>query len=318
VAERLALGLDLGGTSLKHGVISEKGRVIAFGETPAGGERRHVWEALERAVRWGFGVSVRRGFDLAAIGIGSPGTVHSGVVSGFCPNISGWAGARIEEKLRKLGGLPVSADNDANVAALAEARMGAGRGVSNFVLVTVGTGIGGGIVIGGEVYRGARGAAAEIGHTVLVRGGRLCGCGRRGCLEAYANASALVRAARARLRTRQRGTLHRLIGKDASKLTARVIGRAVGEGDGCASAALDETAGALASGLVSVVHLLNPERIVIGGGLAEIRGYVARVRTALMPQILPLSKKGFRVVKARFGNRAGVVGAGLLALDEAR
>jgi glucokinase len=257
------------------------------------------------------GTPVRR---LRGVGIGAPGLVQQGIVRRMV-NVPGWRNVRLQHALEQRLGCPCRVDNDANCAALGEASFGAGRGAKQVVAVTLGTGVGGGLVLDGRLYRGANGAAGEIGHMVVDPGGPRCGCGRRGCLEAHVGTAAILRRARAAMR-RQPGPLRRLAA--GSRLTPRLVSDAAAAGDASARRVWEETGTWLGIGLANVVNLLNPDRIVIGGGVSGAWRYFApSMRRAMTSHAVFSEAVTGRAVRARLGAHAGVVGAAVLLWKDA-
>ncbi len=237
------------------------------------------------------------------IGVGSPGIVDitKGKVVGGSPNVPGWRGTDIKKSLEKASGLEVCVDNDANVMALAEHRFGAGKGKSSGLYITVGTGLGSGIILNNSIWRGAWFAGAELGHSIINFDGVPCQCGKRGCLEMYVNAASF-------------GQYYgrKVPAGSGSKLIFDLAKR----GDKLAVAAIKKSAEFLAIGLGSALEVLNPEIVVIGGGVAsggEI--YFGTIRKSIAKYASQASVKGVRIVPAQLGNDAGMLGAALLPLE---
>jgi glucokinase len=233
------------------------------------------------------------------------------------PNIAGWNGVDLDYELTSLIGLPVVIENDANAAAWGEARFGAGRGKRHMLMLTVGTGIGGGIVVNGELYRGAFGVAAEIGHIRVVPEGHLCGCGARGCFEQYGSGNALMRHAREaiaaspdiarNLLSRGDGTIQGLTGKD--------ITEAARDGDAVALAAFNTTGQWLGAGIATLSVVLDPECVVIGGGVIDAGEILLEPTRKALAQSMPFAGKHPypEIIAAQLGNEAGLVGVADLA-----
>jgi glucokinase len=254
---------------------------------------------------------------LAGVGVGAPGVIdpEAGTVR-QAPNLHGWmepfgvAGALSTA----LGGVPVAVDNDVNVGTLAEHRLGAGKGADNLLGVFAGTGIGAGVVLDGVLRRGPTGAAGEIGHMIVRRGGRVCGCGRRGHLEAYAGRAAMERRARD-LERKGRDTL--LVDlAPAKRMTSGVFVKALGAGDAVAVELIDDAVAALGAAIASAASLLDVTLVVVGGGLADRLGpsFVARVEEACFVDVFPRNPE-LRVVPAALGDRGGSIGAALMAAE---
>jgi glucokinase len=233
------------------------------------------------------------------------------------PNSAGWNGVQLEEQLASLIGLPVVLENDGNAAAWGEKRFGAGRGKANMLLLTIGTGIGGGIIVNDQLLRGAFGIAAEVGHLRVLPEGHLCGCGARGCFEQYASGNALLRHAREAIAASPdlaRGLLGRGDGT-IEGLTGRAITEAAREGDQVALAAFNTTAQWLGAGIASLSVLLDPECVVIGGGVIDAGEILLAPARLAMERYMPFAGKHPypEIIPATLGNEAGLVGAADLA-----
>jgi glucokinase len=313
-----AIGVDLGGTNLKSGVISNRGAVVDRDLRPLGRkkDRRGVWEVIHAAIAELLNRADSKGQRVAHIGIGSPGTVNyeSGKVEGFSPNLPFWAGVNLKQEVRRL--LPryrVYADNDANVMALAEHRFGAGVGFDDLLCITLGTGVGGGLILDGKVHRGGRYFAGEFGHMPIEYRGRRCACGARGCVEAYASVPALLRETRSLLRGRGRSLLRNWLRDDSKKLNSELVMEAFKRGDRLAAEAVDRLVQALAAGIVGVVNLLDLEAIVVGGGLADSgETFIREIRSAVRERGMDSNIRRLKIRRAKLGNRAGFIGAALL------
>ena len=258
------IGVDVGGTKVLGGVVDEFGAVLmtARRETPREGGR-----ALTQAIA-DVAQELMSEFTIDSVGVSAAGFVSSDRKTMLAtPNIAGWNGVDLDSDLTALIGLPVVIENDANAAAWGEARFGAGRGKDHMLMMTIGTGIGGGIVVNGDLYRGAFGIAAEIGHIRVVPDGHLCGCGARGCFEQYASGNALLRHAREAIAASPDIARNLLSRGDGTidGLTGKAITEAAGEGDAVALAAFNTTGQWLGAGIASLSVILDPECVVIGG-----------------------------------------------------
>ena len=310
----LTLGVDVGGTKVAAGVVDEEGRVLAQRRvrTPAG-DASATTEALIAVVS-----SLRAAREVSAVGVAIAGFVDaSRSVVYFAPNLRGWADAPLRAVLEERIGLPVVVENDANAAAWGEARFGAGAGCPSLVCVTIGTGVGGGIIADNRLFRGGFGVGAEIGHMQMVEGGRLCGCGQRGCWEQYASGSALVREARERAsETPEDAQILLDLGNGTpAGIQGRHVTEAARRGDPVALAAFGVLGHWIGQGLADLASILDPQRFVLGGGVSEAgRLLVDPARTAF-EQLL--SGRGRRpvaeVVVASRGNEAGLIGVADLA-----
>jgi glucokinase len=316
----LILGIDLGGTKIVSAVVDDRGAVLSRDQslTPAAQGPGAVIEmlvssgrrALERA-----GISAA---DVASIGVGAPGLVNAqtGIVH-TSPNLPGWQDVPLRDVLEQELGKKVFVINDAKAAAVGELKFGAGRGCRHFVYITISTGIGGGIIIDGQIYTGATGMAGEIGHMVIDDAGPLCSCGNRGCWEMLASGTALAREARRSIESGASTTILNKSGGDINKIDARLVHAAAIDGDGLAVELIQRTAYYIGVGLANVINIFNPERIVIGGGLANIGdmllkpAYEEAGRRAFM---LPFRAVSF--VTAELGGDSGVIGAAAYARQQ--
>lgn len=306
----MAIGIDLGGTKI-YGVRLRNGDVAgeAKAKTPVHGGPLVVVDAVAEVVG---NLGGERG---EAVGIGAPGMVD--VATGMvkrAPNLPGWIepfplGSALSEA---LGGAPVAVDNDVNAGTLAEHSAGAGAGAADMLGVFVGTGIGGGLVLGGELRRGPTGMAGEIGHVTVHPGGRACGCGGRGHLEAYAGRGAMERRAR-ELDAQGRDTVLVDLAK-AKRMTSGVWAKALEVADEVAIELLDEAVHALGVGIAGAVTLIDLPLIVVGGGLADRLGpgFVGRVEQAVRTNLFGGVGTSIRVVASALGDQAGAIGAALL------
>jgi glucokinase len=333
-----AAGIDIGGTFTKIAILGEAASLPAGPRRGAArdadpqvlAEGRVSTEAaagpaplIARAAAAAADLARGAGLDLArarAAGVGIAGLVEqpAGVLAA-CPNLPGWEGLEVAAAFASaLHGLPVVVENDANAFAMAEARMGAGRGADPVVLITLGTGVGGGIVSGGRILHGADGFAAELGHMALsVDGGPRCGCGQRGCVEAYLRSSHVVALAlemTANLPAGPHSALSRALA--AGEATARVVGEAAQAGDPVATAVFTELGRYLGIAMANVISALNPEVVVVGGGVA-LAGEVllGAARAVALERVMPPLARGVRILPAALGDRGGMLGAALIALD---
>ncbi|MDP9234914.1 MAG: ROK family protein [Actinomycetota bacterium] len=297
----LAAGVDLGGSNLRVGLVAEDGEVVwrRSESTPASHSPAEVADAIVRIVREGAG---EHGVELDAlpgVGIGIPGAVDPVTgVSVLSPNF-GWKDVPFGAMLRERLGPKVAIDNDVSVVTYGEWQHGAGAGVADLMCVTVGTGVGSGLILRGEPYPGSVGAAGEIGHIQLDPNGPVCGCGNRGCLEVYASAQAVARSAQ------HRG----LTSADGGPATAQEVAEAADRGDPVAAEILAGAASALAHGVAAAVNLLNLSRVVIGGGLPRSgEPFWAPFENAFRPQVMAPHLAHVAVVPAALGDDAGILG----------
>jgi glucokinase len=303
-------GIDLGGSFIKAGILSQTGKIIQSIVIPAGVDKGvpAIVKNLRNAGRSLIELSQASQTELIAIGVGSPGTIKypEGMVTGATPNIPGWIGTNIGEIFSDFP-IPISADNDANCMGLGESLFGAGKGTRNGFYLTVGTGIGGAVVINGRVVRGASFCAGEFGHTVLVYDGMKCKTGRRGCLEQYVNAEALIEGVKERIKEYPNSALAQ------SRLDVVEIFDAFRKGDIAAREAVTENADMLGTAIGSVVNLLNPEIVVIGGGMSQGgEAYIEMIRKSALRFAFESATSSLKIEAAKFGNEAGWIGAACL------
>ena len=254
---------------------------------------------------------------VAGIGIAAAGQIHpetQAVV--YAPNLN-WRDVPLRTRLEARFNLPVWVENDVRAAAWGEFRFGAGRGVRSLVAVFVGTGVGSGAILGGRLWRGAFNAAGEIGHTQVVPDGLPCGCGQRGCLEAYCSGSGFIRRFEGALAAGIHTTLRDRTGGDAAKLTALQVAQAAAEGDPLAQEFWEDALRYLTLALTNAVTLLNPERLVLGGGVVEAVPALQEAVTTAIETRATLMARAVTVHRAALGDWAGAVGAAALALEAA-
>jgi glucokinase len=307
------IGLDVGGTKVLGVVLDDDdAAVVAERKEPT---RRDAAGLLEGLVA--VATELRREAPATtALGVGLPGLVDRHGTLRFAPNLPGIVELPVGPTLAEAFGLPVRADNDATCAAWAEHQLGAATGADTALLVTLGTGIGGGLVVDGLLVRGANGFAGEVGHMVVDDGGIPCTCGRRGCWERYASGTALGQQARTLVAEGGGKRLVELAGGDPEGVTGEHVTTAAAEGDADALAVLDGFADWFALGLANLIHAFDPSRCVIGGGLVAAGDVVfGPIRTALadVRLVAPEHRPPVEVVPATLGARAGAIGAALLA-----
>jgi glucokinase len=310
---RAWIGVDIGGTNIKIAAVSDDGRVLARGlvETPAGEGPARAFGRIHDAARYLAGR-----LSIGGVGIGCAGLidVRRGILH-ESPNLPAWRNAPLARIARSHFRLPIVVENDATSAAFGESFVRGERG-RDLVFITLGTGVGGGIVAGGRVVRGVSGFAGEIGHLTVDPDGPRCRCGSRGCLEAYAGAYGIVRAAREAAVARGWKRAHRLSGRG---VTARDVLEAARRGDAVGRAAAREAGEHLGIAVASMLNVLNPSAVVIGGGVAG--GYDAlkpHVRRMIARYAFADTARAARIEPSRLGNDAAVVGAAMLARLETR
>jgi glucokinase len=311
MAGRAAIGLDVGGTKVAGLLVDEDGKVLARGssETPAADA-----EAIMSTI-FLVAEELRGSGQPAAIGVGAAGMVDfaAGTMR-WAPNLA-WSELPIRDLVSEQIDLPCVVDNDANAAAWGEYKFGAARGYRHVLTVTVGTGIGGGIVADGALYRGAHGFAAEIGHVIVEPGGPQCGCGNRGCWEQVASGHALDRLGRLAVETRPESLIARLA--EGHEATGRDVAEAAKQGDSVATNIFAQVGQRLGEGIAGLVNILDPEAVVVGGGVAEVGDVLmGPARSAFRASVeAPDHRPEVPFLQAALGNDAGAVGAAALALE---
>ena len=309
----LYAGLDLGGTKIAAAVLTRAGRTVGRARlnSEAGTSGDTVAAAMVRAVQAALKRAGATPDALRGVGIGAPGPLDwkAGVIQ-FAPNLGMRdypLRAYVEERL----GVPVFLDNDVNMGTYGEYLAGAARGHHYVLGVFCGTGIGGGLVVDGQVFRGANGTAGEIGHLIVQRGGALCSCGQHGCLEAYASRSAMARDLVMLANVGQAPTVRDDAGTRLKAVKSGLIARAVAAGEPAVCAVVDRAAHYLGIGIANCVNLFSPDVVVLGGGLVEKLGggYVKQVDRSLRRHALEASARGVRVVPAQLGDDAAIHGA---------
>ena len=308
-----AFGIDLGGTTAKVGLFTTSGKLLEKWEvsTDTSNNGAHILENLAAAVQQKMQEKGLSADKVEGVGLGVPGPVlDSSIVPIVCANLGGWGNRNVSIELSELlGGIRVLVGNDANVAALGEIWMGAAQGCRSAVMVTLGTGVGGGVIVDGKIVSGLGGAGGEVGHSILVLDGEPCTCGRRGCWEAYASATALIRQGKAAAAAHPASLLNRY-----PDLTGRDVFDAADAGDAAAQAVLERYYVYVAAGITNLVNILSPEMVLIGGGisrqgerlLAPVRRYVAANCFGGDARPQPI------IQAARLGNEAGIIGAAAL------
>lgn len=318
-APKHVLGIDIGGTKLAVGIADASGHLLSAERIPTntseGPDRvlARLAEVCHRAI-------AKAGVEVAAAGVGCVGPLDQKTGYVINPvNLHGWKEVPLVDTLRDALQIPVFLDNDANAAALGEHRFGAGRGVANMVYLTISTGIGGGIIVNDRLYQGENGNAGELGHMSVNFSGRPCGCGNIGCIEAYASGTAI--AARAREAVRALGgsagdSLLVSLAGSVEQITGVTVIEALRRSDPLALRIWDETIIALGSCMVSVIHIFNPRRIVIGGGVSNSGDLLFEpLRKQTKKHAMPMLHDICDIVPAQLGDQVGVLGAVAVGLD---
>ena len=302
------IGLDLGGTSIKYGVCLSDGTIIDefIRQTHKDAPAAVILNDLASAAREALAVARQKGITIQTIGVGTPGSVDvsRGYLKGSTPNFKCWKDVPIKEMLERTLQLPVYVDNDANVMAFGEYRFGAGRGYQTIISITLGTGIGGGIILNGKLYRGHNFAGGELGHMSIFYRGRKCRCGGIGCWELYASATSMLE----NFRRWSRGTrVH----------STREIVDLYEQGDPVAQRVIETEVAMVAIGVASIINIFNPEIFIIGGGVSEAGDwFIDRIRQRVQQSAMEQSLLGVKIVRAELGNKAGWLGAAAFAQEE--
>ncbi|MGI6238809.1 MAG: ROK family protein [Christensenellales bacterium] len=309
------VGIDVGGTGLKAGVVDESGAILSKVSCPTKVERGAepvIADMAQLALR-AIDAAALTLADVKAVGIGIPGIQdpRTGRVP-FCTNL-GWHDVPLVEWMQRVIDKPIFVGNDATVAGLAESVSGISAGAQNSVFVTLGTGVGGGVVIGGKVFSGSNGVGTEIGHMITVAGGEMCTCGNKGCWERYASATAIIRMGAAHIAAHPEGALSQAVGGDAEAITAKHVIDLAKAGDAGCAAIFDEYVYHLCVGLVSIINLFDPEVIALGGGVSAAGDFLLdAVRNKLPEMIFYKAMPYARIELATLGNDAGIIGAAML------
>ena len=312
------IGIDIGGTNIAAAIVDENGNILKRAGTPVnagGGAKAIVADLLSLCEI----LLADTEEAPVSIGIGVPGTVKDddGEIV-FTPNLP-LNGENITHELKEKYGCPVRLGNDANCAAIGESVAGGAKGVKSVVFITLGTGIGGGVILDGQIYTGQRKAGCEIGHMTIHAGGRKCGCGRLGCWEAYASATGLATTAREVLRDHKDSMIWELSGGNTAKIDGKLIFEAHKAGDTAARLTVELYISHLAAGIISIINMMDPEMICIGGGISNAWDMISEPLRSLVEaedyyryiRDLPRTK----IVKAELGNDAGIIGAAMLGRE---
>jgi len=299
------IGVDLGGTAIKYGICNSDGTILkefisdTKRDAPIDSMLRKIRESINDALRY----ANQEKIDILAIGLGTPGLVdiNTGYLMGNAPNLKYWRSVPVRERLQSELTIPVFVDNDANAMAYGEFSFGAGKDLEDLICITLGTGIGGGIIIKGEMFRGSKYAGAELGHMSIHYNGKKCRCGGIGCWELYASATAMIEnylAKNPKVKSISPQEIFEQC-KDGNEIAVQVV--------------LDEVE-LTGAGLASLVNIFNPQRIIIGGGLSEAgQWFIDQIAEAVERRAVKDSFRSVEIVAAQLGNKAGWLGAAALA-----
>ncbi len=314
MTKKYKIGVDVGGTNVKVALVDKAGSIVYSDTVPTRAEMGYEYTIsnIIKAIQNLMKESKVEKTNIEGIGFGFPGQIdcNKGIVR-LAPNIPGWVNIPIADIVSQEFDIPVKVDNDVRCAALAELNYGAGKGACNMICITVGTGIGSGLIVNGKLVRGASNAAGELGHIKLqMENGPICGCGDRGCLEAFASGPAIVAMAEEYIKGGKSTKYRELANPD---ITPYIVAEAAKQGDVVACKIFETIGNYIGIGLASVVNLLNPEKIVIGGGVADAGDLLFNpIKETLKKRAMPIQGSAVEVVHAELGNTAGVIGASLL------
>jgi len=322
IMKRYIAGVDLGATHTKIAVLDLRGRVLSKDTFLT---KKYRKDSLIKAVAAALNGLIDKNKiqkkDFLGLGIGVPGLVDfkRGLVFYFV-NIPDWKNVPLKKEMRGITGLPVFVDNDVNAMALGELRFGAGKGHKEVICLTLGTGAGGAVVTDGRIYRGADTAAGEIGHIPINENGPLCNCGSRGCLEAYVGKDYFLKDVKRGLRKGAKSIVINMAHGRLSGITPELLQRAAEKGDSFAIGKWREYGRHIGSALAGIVNLLNPELIIIGGGMSGAYRHIAGpIREVIDEKAMRIQKKTVKLARAKLGNDAGVIGAAeLVKISAAR
>lgn len=316
MANQLAIGVDLGGTTVKTGLIDSDGNIIAQSKLPTLAELnpqavigqivKSIQEVLPHA----------KGKTVAGIGIGSPGLIQNpGGIVKSPPNMNNWDVVPLADEISKVFKMRVEVDNDANVAAVAEAKFGAGKEIPNFLFIIWGTGVGGGIIMNNQIYRGTSGGAGEVGHISVNYDGLLCNCGTKGCVEAYVGQKYLSKRTIEKLKTHSTSKILEVVEGDLNKVSPMYISKAAEMGDPLATDILVEAGTLLGVMIGGVMNTLDFRVTVIGGGVSAVGDFVYQaIHQSVLRNVQKPLREGIKIVRAKLGNDAGIFGAAGMVL----
>lgn len=311
------IGIDVGGTNVKIALVDKSGKIIYSNSVPTYAKMGYEYTVnnIKQAIKDLMKETNTTAKDIDGIGFDFPGQVDykTGVVK-LAPNIPGWVNVPIAQMIEEEFHIPTRIDNDVRCAALGEMKFGAGHGCENFVCITVGTGIGSGLVVNGQLVRGASNAAGEIGHIKLqMKDGLICGCGDTGCLEAYASGPSIVAMAQDYIKGGKSTKFREMAAAEGGEITPYMVAKAAEAGDPVAKRIFAIVGEYIGIGLTSVINLLNPEKVIIGGGVAEAGDLLLDpIRKTIKERAMVVAGSAVEIVPAQLGNSAGVIGASML------
>ena len=311
---KYAIGIDIGGTSIKYSLVEETGTPLFEDKIPSQAtvSKEAVIAQIQKAIQDTMDFAISKEIKISGIGIGTPGIIDNTqrIILGGAENIKGWENLNLADIIEKEFNLPVFLANDANAMALGETLYGAGRGCENIVFLTIGTGIGGAIIIDGKLFSGYDNRGGELGHVPFIADGKQCACGSIGCFEAYASTSALINWFREQT-------------KDADKkhfqeeINGELIVRLYKEGDPVAKNCMEKHCDFVGHGIGGFINIFSPELVIIGGGISEAgEFYIEKIRTSAFRYAMADCAINTKIVAAELGNKAGYIGAASLFFRE--
>lgn len=312
-----AIGVDLGATTVKTGLVAADGSLVYQVKLPAEGMNgpKAVIQQIEASIH--DVMKHANGLPLSGIGIGSPGVVDDAGVVKSPPNFKDWNAVPLADEIAaRFTSLPIRIENDANAAAIAESKFGAGKGISDFLFVIWGTGVGGGIILNRQIYRGPTGGAGEIGHISIDYDGPMCNCGSRGCVEAFIGQRYLSQRTAERLKKHPRSKILQLVDGNPEKIEPYYISQAAHEGDQLATEILVEAGTLLGVAIGAVMNTFDLRVSVIGGGVSAAGDFVLdAIKRSVQEHVLHHLRPDIRVLQAELGNNAGILGAAGLVME---
>ena len=300
---KYAIGVDLGGTFVKVVLVSDTGDILFENKLPTGGEvpKDKILNTIREVIQTVMDKAKDEQIDILGIGIGTPGIVYDGIILGAAENLKDWENIDLSSYFYDVFNLPVLVDNDANVMGLGEVVYGAAKGCTDVIFLTVGTGVGGALVINGELYGGYKNRGTELGHITIDHRGIDCTCGGRGCLEAYASTSALI------------SQYAKKTGMNIDSIDGHYIVEKFNEKEEAAVKCMQEHTDYLGHGIASFINTFAPQKVVIGGGISESgQFYIDMIKESVFRYVMPNCASLTEIVRAELGNNAGCLGAASL------
>ncbi len=298
-----AIGIDLGGTFVKAALVSDSGEIIFSNKLPIGPQasKNTILNTIENIIQMAISKATKNQIIVEGIGMGTPGIVQDGVILGGSENLDGWENIDLSSYYKKIFNLPVLVDNDANLMGLGEFYYGAAKGCTDVVFLTIGTGIGGAVIVNSKLYGGYENRGAELGHVVVEHKGPDCNCGGKGCLELYASTTALIK------------DYSKRSGKNIEDLNGYFIIKKFHENEINAVNCLQEHTDYLGHGIASFINTFAPQKVVIGGGISDAgQFYIDMISKSAFRYMMPSCGHNTEVVGAQLGNNAGSLGAAAL------